>query len=59
MAGTLYLAGSNRPLATGVGNLMAAVSWPIAEVLGTVTRNPALLLGRSPPELARISHHMY
>ena len=51
MAGTLYLAGSNRPLATGVGNLMAAVSWPIAEVLGTVTRNPALLLGRSPPEL--------
>ena len=48
MAGTPYLAGSNQGLATGVGNLMAAVSWPIAEVLGTVTRNPALLLGRSP-----------
>ena len=30
---------------------MAAVSWPIAEVLGTVTRNPALLFGRLPPEL--------
>ena len=51
VAGTPYLAGSNRPLATGVGNLMAAVSWPIAEVLGTVTRNPALLFGRLPPEL--------
>ena len=51
VAGTPYLAGSNRPLATGVGKLMAAVSWPIAEALGTVTRNPALLLGRSPPEL--------
>jgi N-acetylglucosamine-6-phosphate deacetylase len=36
---------------TAAGNLMAAVSWPIAEVLGTVTRNPALLLGRSPLEL--------
>ena len=34
-----------------LGIHMAAVSWPIAEVLGTVTRNPALLLGRSPPEL--------
>src|SRR5208283_3838645 len=51
VAGTPYLAGSNRPLATGVGNLMAAVSWPVAEVLDAVTRNPALLLGRSPPEL--------
>ena len=30
---------------------MAAVSWPIAQVLGTVTHNPALLLGRSPPRL--------
>jgi N-acetylglucosamine-6-phosphate deacetylase len=51
VAGTPYLAGSNRSLASGIGNLMAAVSWPIAQVLGTVTRNPALLLGRSPPEL--------
>jgi hypothetical protein len=54
VAGTPYLAGSNRSLATGVGNLMAAVSWPIAEALGTVTRNPALLLGRSPPRLEPI-----
>ncbi len=51
MAGTPCLAGSNRSLASGIGNLMAAVSWPIAQVLGTVTRNPALLLGRSPPTL--------
>jgi len=51
VAGTPYLVGSNRSLAGGIGNLMAAVSWPIAQVLGTVTRNPALLLGRSPPRL--------
>jgi len=51
VAGTPYLTGSNRSLASGIGNLMAAVSWPIAQVLGTVTRNPALLLGRSPPRL--------
>ncbi len=51
VAGTPYLAGSNRSLAYGMGHLMAAVSWPIAQVLGTVTRNPALLLGRSPPSL--------
>ncbi len=51
VADTPYLAGSNRSLACGMGNLMAAVSWPIAQVLDTVTRNPALLLGRSPPRL--------
>jgi N-acetylglucosamine-6-phosphate deacetylase len=51
VAGTPYLAGSNQSLATGIRNLMAAVSWPIAKALATVTRNPALLLGRSPPEL--------
>ncbi len=51
VAGTPYLAGSNQSLAVGVGNLMRAVSWPLAEVLGAVTRNPAILLGRSPPEL--------
>jgi len=51
VAGTPYLAGSNRSPASGIGNLMAAVSWPIAQVLGTVTRKPALLLGRSPPSL--------
>jgi len=51
VAGTPYLAGSNRSLASGIGNLMAAVSWPIAQILDTVTRNPALLLGRSPPRL--------
>jgi hypothetical protein len=43
----------------GIGNLMAAVSWPIAEVLGTVTRNPALLLGRSPRELERFSDALH
>ena len=53
VAGTPYLAGSNQPLGDRRRNLMAAVSWPIAEVLDTVTRNPALLLGRSPPELER------
>ncbi len=51
VAGTPYLAGSNHSLATGVNNLMSAVSWPLAEILNTVTRNPALLLGHSPPEL--------
>jgi N-acetylglucosamine-6-phosphate deacetylase len=51
LAGTPYLAGSNRTLATGVRNLMAAAGWPIDQVLGTVTRNPALLLGRTPPKL--------
>ncbi len=51
VAGTPYLAGSNRSLACGLGNLVAAVSWPIAQVLDTVSRNPALLLGRSPPRL--------
>jgi N-acetylglucosamine-6-phosphate deacetylase len=51
VAGTPYLAGSNRSLASGMGNLLAAVSWPIAQVLDTVTRNPALLLGRAPPRL--------
>jgi N-acetylglucosamine-6-phosphate deacetylase len=51
LAGTPYLAGSNRSLAHGLCNLMAAVSWPVDQVLGTVTRNPALLIGRSPPKL--------
>jgi N-acetylglucosamine-6-phosphate deacetylase len=51
VAGTPYLAGSNRSLACGMGHLLAAVSWPIAQVLGTVTRNPALLLRHSPPRL--------
>ncbi len=51
VAGTPYLAGSNRSLACGIGNLMAAVSWPLAQVLDAVSRNPALLLGRSTPSL--------
>ena len=43
VAGTPYLAGSNQSLAIGIGNLLAAVSWPIAQVLGTVTSQPGTL----------------
>jgi N-acetylglucosamine-6-phosphate deacetylase len=51
LAGTPYLAGSNQSLAIGIRNLMEAVSWPIDQVLGTVTSNPAFLLGHSSPRL--------
>jgi N-acetylglucosamine-6-phosphate deacetylase len=52
VAGTPYLAGSNQPLETGIRNLLAAARWPLQEVIGTVTRNPALLLRQRVPDLA-------
>ena len=51
VAGTPYLAGSNQSLESGCSLLASAISWPLAEVLATVTRNPAVLLGHSPPKL--------
>ncbi len=51
MAGTPYLAGSNQGLDVGLRNLMAATSWPLADALATVTRNPAALLGHPVPKL--------
>jgi N-acetylglucosamine-6-phosphate deacetylase len=52
VAGTPYLAGSNQSLETGIVNLMAATAWTLGDVLDTVTRNPADLLGRGRPEVA-------
>ena len=51
VAGTPYLAGSNQGLETGVRNLLAASGWTIEQVIGTVTSNPARLLGRPEPRL--------
>ncbi len=51
VAGTPYLAGSNQGLETGVRNLLAASGWTIEQVIGTVTTNPARLLGRPEPRL--------
>ena len=52
VAGTPYLAGSNQSLETGIANLMAATAWTLGDVIDSVTRNPADLLGRTRPELA-------
>jgi N-acetylglucosamine-6-phosphate deacetylase len=51
VAGTPYLAGSNQGLDVGLGNLLAATGWTLAEVVGTVTNNPARLLGKAEPRL--------
>jgi N-acetylglucosamine-6-phosphate deacetylase len=51
VTGTDYLAGSNDGLATGARNLLRATGWSIAQVLATVTTNPARLLGRREPRL--------
>jgi N-acetylglucosamine-6-phosphate deacetylase len=51
VAGTPYLAGSNRGLEVGVRNLLIATGWSLAQVLATVTGNPARLLGRAEPSL--------
>jgi N-acetylglucosamine-6-phosphate deacetylase len=49
VAGTPYLAGSNQALETGVRNLLSVTGWSLAEVLATVTVNPARLLHRPAP----------
>jgi N-acetylglucosamine-6-phosphate deacetylase len=51
VAGTPYLAGSNQSLDVGLLTLLNATSWPLGESIATVTRNPALLLGRPVPSL--------
>jgi N-acetylglucosamine-6-phosphate deacetylase len=51
VAGTPYLAGSNQPLAVGLGHLMAWAGFTLSEAIATVTANPARLLGRPIPTL--------
>lgn len=51
VAGTPYLAGSNRGLEAGVRNLLLATAWNLGDVLNSVTVNPARLLGRPEPRL--------
>lgn len=51
VAGTPYLAGSNQGLATGLNRLIGATGATLADAVGTVTRNPARLLGSAEPGL--------
>ncbi len=51
VAGTPYLAGSNQPLAVGLGNLLRWAGFSIVDALATVISNPARLLGRPAPRL--------
>ena len=52
VAGTPYLAGSNQGLEIGVRNLLRATGWPLQQVLGAVTSNPARFLGHPEPRIA-------
>ena len=52
VAGTPYLAGSNQGLEVGLQNLLAASGWTLEQAIGTVTANPARLLGKPVPRLA-------
>jgi N-acetylglucosamine-6-phosphate deacetylase len=49
VAGTPYLAGSNQDLSTGLENLAEATNWTLVELINTVTRNPARVLGKPEP----------
>jgi N-acetylglucosamine-6-phosphate deacetylase len=51
VAGTPYLAGSNRGLEVGLDHLLDAHDFSLPEAIATVTRNPARLLGRPEPTL--------
>ncbi|MEA2630250.1 MAG: N-acetylglucosamine-6-phosphate deacetylase [Chloroflexota bacterium] len=51
VAGTPYLAGSNRGLDVGLDHLLDATDFTLAEAIATVTRNPARLLDRPEPTL--------
>ena len=54
VAGTPYLAGSNQGLEIGLRNLLDATGWHARRKrIATVTTNPARLLGRPSPRLAR------
>ena len=52
VAGTPYLAGSNRGLETGLQNLLTATGWTLEQAIDSVTMTPARLLGRPLPRLA-------
>ena len=52
VAGTPYLAGSNQGLDVGLQNLLSASDWTLAQVVSTVTTNPARLLGQPSPDLS-------
>lgn len=52
VAGTPYLAGSNRGLDVGLGNLIAAAGCTLEQAIQTVTCTPSRLLGRPLPRLA-------
>lgn len=45
LAGTPYLAGGGHLLDTGVANAVRFTGWPLADVVRTVTTNPAVILG--------------
>jgi len=49
VAGTPYLAGSNRSMEVGINTLRRAAGLSLSEALATVTRNPARLLGKPEP----------
>ena len=51
VAGTPYLAGSNRGLETGLQNLLTATGWTLEQAIDSVTTTPARLLGRPVPRL--------
>jgi N-acetylglucosamine-6-phosphate deacetylase len=52
VAGTPYLAGSNRGLEDGIRRLLLATGWSLCDVLAAATANSARLLGRAEPRLA-------
>ena len=51
VTGTPYLAGANRGLAEGLTHLMAWADIPLAQAWGSVTTNPARLIGQPVPDL--------
>src|SRR5262249_54125516 len=52
VAETPYLAGSNQGLETRVANLIRPTRGRLPDIIGTVTANPARLLGRTEPAIA-------
>lgn len=51
VSGTPYLAGSNVTLPESLRRLLAATAWSLPEAIGTVTTNPARVLGRPSPRI--------
>lgn len=52
VAGTPYLAGSNRDLDVGLTNLMESAGIGLADAIASASKNPARLLNRAVPGLA-------